>query len=105
MLCRPPCQPSDNPHPSTSIAMPNTAALSRACVTALLALTTLSVRGTGAHPFFVQLAQATDQATDWNFAKYRLGRDGRPTVHFDSREAPDGASLLAAIERAPAAPR
>jgi glutathione peroxidase len=65
--------------------------------------TTVSVKGSGAHPLFAGLAQATGQAPSWNFNKYLVGRDGKTIAHFDSKTAPTGGTLVAAVEKALAA--
>ncbi len=62
------------------------------------------VRGPGAQPLFRQLAAATGQAPSWNFNKYLVGRDGRPLAHYGSAVDPADPTLVAAIERALAAP-
>jgi glutathione peroxidase len=61
------------------------------------------VRGSGAHPLFVALAQATGQAPSWNFHKYLVDRQGKPVAAYGSRTDPLDAKLTAAIERALAA--
>ncbi|MEF3081747.1 glutathione peroxidase [Luteimonas sp. SMYT11W] len=63
------------------------------------------VIGPDATPLFKQLAEATGQAPQWNFHKYLVGRDGRVLGQWGSRTKPDDPQILAAIERALAAPR
>lgn len=63
------------------------------------------VTGPDATPLYRQLAQATGQAPQWNFHKYLVGRDGRVLGQWGSRTAPDDPAIVAAIERALAAPR
>ena len=65
---------------------------------------TTAVRGGNAHPLFRQLAQATGQQPSWNFAKYLVGRDGKPIAHFDSSAEPTSAAISGAIEKALSAP-
>jgi glutathione peroxidase len=65
--------------------------------------TTVSVRGSGAHPLFAQLARATGAQPSWNFNKYLVGRDGKPVAHFGSMTGPTSGTLTAAIEKALAA--
>ena len=65
--------------------------------------TTVSVKGSAAHPLFAALAQATGQAPSWNFNKYLVGRDGKAIAHFDSKAAPTGGTIVAAVEKALAA--
>lgn len=62
------------------------------------------VRGPAAQPLFRDLAAATGKAPAWNFNKYLVGRDGRPIAHYGSGTAPDDTALVAAIEKALAAP-
>ncbi len=65
--------------------------------------TTVPVRGSGAHPLFAQLAQATGKQPGWNFNKYLIDRSGKPVAHYGSTTAPDSRALTAAIEQALAA--
>ena len=65
----------------------------------------VQVTGADATPMYRQLAQATGQAPQWNFHKYLVGRDGRVLGQWGSRTKPDDPQILAAIERALAAPR
>ncbi len=62
-----------------------------------------SVKGAGAHPLYQQLVKATGKAPGWNFHKYLVGRDGRALGSYDSNVTPQGAVLVAAIEKALAA--
>lgn len=64
----------------------------------------VQVRGEGATPFYRQLAQASGEAPAWNFHKYLIGRDGRVIASFGSRTRPDDPALVAAVEKALAAP-
>lgn len=63
------------------------------------------VVGGDAHPFYRGLSMAAGGAPEWNFHKYLVGRDGRLLASFPSRMKPDDPALVAAIERALAAPR
>jgi glutathione peroxidase len=62
------------------------------------------VTGDNATPLFQELA-ARSQAPAWNFHKYLIGRDGNLVADFGSRTTPDDKALVAAIEKALAAPR
>ena len=63
------------------------------------------VVGKDATPLYRELAAASGQAPKWNFHKYLIGRDGQLIADFGSKTAPDDQALVAAIERALAAPR
>ena len=65
----------------------------------------VDVRGREATPLFRQLAEATGDAPDWNFHKYLVGRDGRVIASFGSRTRPEAPEIVAAIEKALAAPK
>ena len=41
----------------------------------------------------------------WNFHKYLIGRDGRLIASWGSKTTPDDAAIVAAIEKALAAPK
>lgn len=62
------------------------------------------VVGDQATPLFKGLTAATGVAPGWNFHKYLIGRDGVVIAQFPSKVKPDDKSLVAAIERALAAP-
>jgi glutathione peroxidase len=62
------------------------------------------VAGAEAAPLYRGLAAATGQAPRWNFHKYLLGRDGKAVAGFPSSVAPQDARVVAAVERALAAP-
>jgi len=64
----------------------------------------VSVVGDAAVPFYRALAAASGQPPKWNFHKYLIGRDGKVAAVFGSRTAPDAPEVLAAIDRALAAP-
>jgi glutathione peroxidase len=63
------------------------------------------VVGDAVHPLYRQLAQATGEAPKWNFHKYLVGRDGRVLGTWGSKVKPDDPQIVAAIEKALAAPR
>ena len=56
-------------------------------------------------PLYRDLAKATGEAPKWNFHKYLVGRDGKVLANYGSRTKPDDPEVVAAIERALAAPR
>ncbi|MDR6094179.1 glutathione peroxidase [Stenotrophomonas sp. SORGH_AS321] len=62
------------------------------------------VVGDQATPLYKGLTAATGVAPGWNFHKYLIGRDGAVIAQFPSRVKPDDKELVAAIERALAAP-
>lgn len=57
------------------------------------------IRGGSRSPVYTFLAE-TGEAPNWNFAKYLVGRDGRPRAFFGSLIAPDSRELTSAIEGA-----
>ena len=57
-----------------------------------------TVKGDGAHPFFVRLAEITGAAPKWNFHKYLISRDATRVLAFGSMTRPDDPELLAAID-------
>lgn len=63
------------------------------------------VVGAAATPLYRDLAKAAGEAPQWNFHKYLVGRDGRLIASYASKLAPDDPQVVAAIERALAAPR
>lgn len=63
------------------------------------------VVGASATPLYRDLAQAAGEAPQWNFHKYLVGRDGKLVASFGSKTKPDDKAVVAAIERALAAPR
>ena len=63
------------------------------------------VVGADASGLYRGLARAAGEAPKWNFHKYLVGRDGRLIASYGSKTVPDDAQLVAAIERALAAPR
>ena len=62
------------------------------------------VSGPGAIALYRELAAATGEVPRWNFHKYLVGRDGRPLGSYPSKVAPGDPALVAAVERALAAP-
>jgi glutathione peroxidase len=62
------------------------------------------VVGKQATPLYLDLAEASGQAPQWNFHKYLIGRDGRLIADYGSKTAPDDPALVAAIEAALQAP-
>jgi glutathione peroxidase len=63
------------------------------------------VAGPQATPLYKALERATGEVPKWNFHKYLVGRDGRVLASWGSRTTPDDPELVAAVERALAAPR
>jgi glutathione peroxidase len=61
------------------------------------------VRGAARSPVYAFLG-ATGEAPLWNFAKFLVGRDGRPRAFFGSLVTPEDTLLLGAVERALAEP-
>jgi len=60
----------------------------------------VSVRGTGAHPFYKWAALEKPLDTPrWNFHKYLVGRDGYIAAAFATAVEPLDARLIAAIEK------
>lgn len=58
------------------------------------------VKGTGRHPLYTQLAQATQTTPQWNFHKYLIAPDGTTVRSFASEVEPGSATLATAIEAA-----
>lgn len=58
-----------------------------------------TVKGPDAHPFYKWAEQemGADNAPQWNFHKYLIGRDGKLVASFDSRTKPDDAKIVDAI--------
>lgn len=63
------------------------------------------VVGEAATPLYRDLLAATGEAPEWNFHKYLVGRDGKVVASFASRTLPEDPAIVAAIERALAAPK
>jgi len=57
------------------------------------------VVGSGAHPFFQDLAKATGDRPQWNFHKYLIDRSGRKVTSFSSQVEPNSPELTATINR------
>lgn len=62
------------------------------------------VSGPGASALYRGLAAATGEKPGWNFHKYVIGRDGRAAASFPSKVDPEDPRVLAAVEKAIAAP-
>ncbi|MBB4012687.1 glutathione peroxidase [Niveibacterium umoris] len=56
------------------------------------------VSGSGAHPFFKQLAKASGAVPKWNFHKYLIDRSGTQVVSFENNIAPEDPAVIARIE-------
>ncbi|HYN64553.1 MAG TPA: glutathione peroxidase [Candidatus Limnocylindrales bacterium] len=54
-------------------------------------------------PVYAYLGSATGKLPAWNFAKYLVGKDGKPIAFYDSKVTPENPELLAAIDAALAA--
>ncbi len=63
-----------------------------------------TVKGKQANPLFTALTKATGTAPGWNFHKYLIDRQGRPLASYNSEVAPGSPALVAAVEKALAAP-
>ena len=63
------------------------------------------VVGADATPLYQDLAKLSGQAPKWNFNKYLIGRDGKLIASWGSKTTPDDAQIVAAIEKALAAPK
>jgi glutathione peroxidase len=59
-----------------------------------------TVKGSGAHPLFAALAEASGTFPTWNFHKYLIGRDGGLVAEFSPRTQPNDEALLAALRAA-----
>lgn len=66
-----------------------------------------SVVGANAAPFYRWAAAelGPDNVPKWNFHKYLVGRDGKLIAAFPSKVKPDDPQVMAAIEKALAAPK
>ena len=56
------------------------------------------VRGKGANPFYVKLAEITGSKPKWNFLKYLISRDATQVFAFGSMTKPDDSALLNKID-------
>ena len=63
------------------------------------------VVGDEATPLYNRLATTAGEAPKWNFHKYLIGRDGQLIASYGSKTTPDDSVVIAAIEKALAAPR
>ena len=59
-----------------------------------------TVKGTGAHPLFVELAATSGTEPRWNFHKYLIGRDGKLVSDFSPQTQPYDPKLVEAIRTA-----
>lgn len=66
----------------------------------------IEVNGPGAHPLYTWLKTETPgaeqgQEIGWNFAKFLIGRDGKPIARYSPRTAPSAieADITAALAR------
>jgi glutathione peroxidase len=57
------------------------------------------VKGKGANPFYVKLADITGSKPKWNFNKYLISRDATQVVAYTSFTKPDDKDLLNKIEQ------
>ena len=57
------------------------------------------VRGSGASPFYRQLAAESGQAPRWNFHKYVIGRSGTVVGNFGSSVDPQSKAVVEVIEK------
>ncbi|MCX7033904.1 MAG: glutathione peroxidase [Arenimonas sp.] len=64
----------------------------------------VQVRGDSPTPLYADMIKATGEAPGWNFHKYLIDRSGKVIASFGSRTTPDDPKLVAAIEKALAAP-
>ncbi|MFD0323644.1 glutathione peroxidase [Lysobacter gummosus] len=62
------------------------------------------VIGDQATPLYKDLSKVSGEAPKWNFHKYLIGRDGKLIASYGSKVTPDDPAVVAAIERALAAP-
>ena len=60
--------------------------------------------GEGQSPVYAWLGATTGKLPAWNFGKYLVGKDGRAISFYASNVKPDDKELVAAIEKALAAP-
>ncbi len=56
------------------------------------------VRGKGANPFYLKLAEITGSKPKWNFHKYLISRDASQVVAYTSFTKPDDKDLLNKID-------
>ena len=60
----------------------------------------VQVRGSGAHPFYQALAEASGTTPKWNFYKYVISADGKTVTAFSSLTRPDSAEFIKAVNAA-----
>jgi len=58
-----------------------------------------TVKGKNAHPFFVDLAEASGTYPTWNFHKFLIGRNGELVTEFSPRTKPYDEDVVGAIKR------
>ncbi len=63
-----------------------------------------AVKGSSANPLFAALTRASGKAPNWNFNKYLVSRQGQVLAHYGSKVEPGGKEMIAAVEKALAAP-
>lgn len=56
------------------------------------------VKGKGANPFYMKLAEVTGSRPKWNFHKYLINRDASEVVAYSSFTKPDDRDLLKKID-------
>ena len=56
------------------------------------------VKGKGANPFYLKLAEITGSTPKWNFHKYLINRDGTQVVAYTSFTKPEDKDLLKKID-------
>lgn len=56
------------------------------------------VKGKGANPFYLKLAEVTGSRPKWNFHKYLINRDATQVVAYSSLTKPDDKDLLGKID-------
>ena len=56
------------------------------------------VKGKGAHPFYLKLAEITGSKPKWNFHKYLINRDATQVIAYTSFTKPDDKDLLKKID-------
>jgi glutathione peroxidase len=59
----------------------------------------ISVVGTGTHPLYAALAQATGKKPEWNFHKYLVDRQGKVVASFASDVTPQDKRIVAQVEK------
>lgn len=62
----------------------------------------IHVKGPDQHPLYAALTGpqgAFPGEVKWNFGKFLIGKDGKPVIRFEPKQAPENAEVIAAIER------